>query len=86
MNFNYFVLTVLSIFMLGGMIHIIKGPTVWDRLLGFNIISSKIITSIIVLALFVNKTYILDIAILYALLGFVGIIMIARFVEHKGDV
>lgn len=66
------------------LIRVIIGPTIWDRLLGLNLITSKIIMFLVVLAYVVDKTYILDFAIIYALLGFIGIMFIAINVQRKG--
>ncbi len=64
-------------------IRIIAGPSVWDRLLAFNLVSSKIIMFITLYAWLTQKSYLLDMAIVYALLGFMGIIMIAGIVQKK---
>ncbi len=66
------------------LIRVIIGPTIWDRLLGLNLITSKIIMFLVVLAFVLDKTYILDFAIIYALLGFIGIMFIAINVQRKG--
>ena len=63
------------------LIRVIIGPTIWDRLLGLNLITSKIIMLLVVLAYVVDKTYILDFAIIYALLGFIGVMFIAINVQ-----
>jgi multicomponent Na+:H+ antiporter subunit F len=68
------------------LIRVIIGPTIWDRLLGINLITSKIIMFLVVLALVLDKTYILDFAIIYALLGFIGIMFIAINVQRKGKI
>lgn len=67
-------------------IRVIFGPSIWDRLLGFNLFSSKIIIIIIMIALLSGKGYLLDVAITYALLGFIGIIFIAGFIQKKGKI
>ncbi len=66
------------------LIRVIIGPTIWDRLLGLNLITSKIIMFLVVLAFVLDKTYILDFAIIYALLGFIGVMFIAINVQRKG--
>ena len=61
----------------------ILGPSIWDRLLGMNLISTKIIIIIAVFAS-VNKTaYLLDFAIIYTLFGFIGVIFTALFLLEK---
>ncbi len=67
-------------------VKVISGPSIWDRLLGFNLFSSKVIMIIILIALFSNQSYLLDIALVYALLGFVGIVFIAGFIQKKGKI
>ncbi|TVQ40602.1 MAG: pH regulation protein F [Spirochaetaceae bacterium] len=79
------VLLALGLLTIGGIIRVVVGPTIWDRLLGLNLISSKIIMAIIVYALMIQRTFLLDIAIVYALLGFIGSVLIARFIERKGE-
>jgi multicomponent Na+:H+ antiporter subunit F len=67
------------------LIRVILGPSIWDRLLGLNVISAKIIMSIVIFALIINKAYLLDVALVFSLLGFIGTVFIAQFVEKKGD-
>jgi len=65
---------------------IIKGPSVWDRLLGLNLFSINMIILMILYALINNIGFLLDIAIIYALLGFISIVFIARFIQRKGKI
>lgn len=67
-------------------IRILIGPTIWDRLLGFNLLSSKLIMIIVVCAIIFERNFLLDIALTYALLGFVSTIFIARFVRDRGRI
>ena len=83
MNFYAVVLAVLALLTIGGITRVIIGPTIWDRLLGLNLVSSKIIMAIIVFALIIQRTFLLDIAIVYSLLGYIGSVLIARFIERK---
>jgi len=57
----------------------VRGPSIWDRLLGMNLVSTKIVIIIIIYASINETAYLLDFAITYALLGFIGIILTARF-------
>ena len=72
-------LTVLSA------IRMILGPSIWDRLLSLNLLTSKVIMILILLAVLFKETYILDLAIVYALLGFVGVMFIAISVQKRGQ-
>ena len=64
-------------------LRVILGPTVWDRLLGLNLIAAKVLTAIVLLASQLGESYLLDIALVYAVLGFIGTVLIARFFERR---
>ena len=78
-------LSVLFVFVLFVLLRIIIGPTIWDRLLGLNMIASKILIAIVILAHLSGLNYLLDIALVYAVLGFLGIVLISRFAARKGN-
>lgn len=65
---------------------IIIGPSVWDRLLGLNLVSLKILVIIIMVALVQEESYLLDLALAYAFLGIIGVIFISRFIQRKGRI
>lgn len=85
MNFADGTLIAIGFLSIGGVIRIVIGPTVWDRLLGMGLISSKIIVAIVVFAYTMQRTFLLDVAIIYSLLGFISSVLIARFIERKGN-
>lgn len=84
MSFLQGTLVALGFLAIGGLIRILVGPTVWDRLLGMSLISSKIIVAIVVFAVILDRGFLMDIAIIYSLLGFISSVLIARFIERKG--
>ncbi|MDX1357763.1 MAG: monovalent cation/H+ antiporter complex subunit F [Clostridia bacterium] len=67
-------------------VRILLGPSVWDRLLGFNLMSSKLIMIMVMCSIIFEKNFLLDIALTYALLGFVSTLFIARFVRDRGKI
>ena len=81
-----FALAALSFLGLVVMLRILLGPTVWDRLLGLNMIASKILVAIVILARMMDLAFLLDIALVYAVLGFLGTILMARFIEKRGGI
>jgi len=64
-------------------IRVAVGPSVWDRLLGMNLIASKIIVIIIIYSSISEMTFLLDFAIIYALSGFIGTIFLALFLSER---
>ena len=55
------------------------GPRFTDRVLSVNVINVKIIVLICILAVFLEESYVVDIAIVYALFSFLSVIVLARF-------
>ena len=86
MQFLVITLVVLVVLLLASLARVVIGPTVWDRLLGMNLITTKIVMAIAVLAVLMDRTFLVDVAIVYALLGFIASILIARYIEKKGEV
>ena len=85
MNLLIYALIGLTVLLVAGLVRIIIGPTIWDRLLSMNLVTTKIVMSIAVLAVLMNRSFLIDVAIVYSLLGFIASILIARFIEKKGE-
>lgn len=66
------------------LVRIVKGPTVWDRLMSLNLISAKILILLTVYGVYKNNILLLDISISYAIIGFLGIVLICRFISQGG--
>ena len=78
-----YILWVMLAFLLLYLGMTIKGPSVWDRLLGMTLISSKVIVMILVFSAFQETAYLLDYAIIYALSGFIGTMFIALYLGNR---
>ncbi|MDD2580278.1 MAG: monovalent cation/H+ antiporter complex subunit F, partial [Eubacteriales bacterium] len=63
---------------------IIRGPGSLDRLQGLAVFSSKITMLIVLFSLRFEQSYLSDIAIIASLLGFIGIVMISRYIRQGG--
>lgn len=83
MSYLIIILLALSLLIL---LKILMGPTVWDRILAFNLFSAKFIMLILLYAIVYEQDYLIDIALVYALLSFINIVFIARFVQRKGNI
>jgi len=70
-------------FLLLYLILAIRGPSIWDRLLGMNLMSVKIVLIIVVYASLHDISYFLDYAFIYVLCGFVGTIFITLFLSSR---
>ncbi len=79
-----FAVVILIIFSFLSALRVMIGPTLWDRLLGLNLVTSKLIIIIILMASLREETFLLDMALVYALLSFIGIIFISIYIQRKG--
>jgi multicomponent Na+:H+ antiporter subunit F len=59
----------------------IKGPSSADRIMAFDVMTVTSIALIALIALFNNRYIYLDVALVYGLLSFTGVIVVARFIE-----
>jgi multicomponent Na+:H+ antiporter subunit F len=60
----------------------IKGPSSADRVVAFDVMTVVGITGIVFIALLEGRGIYLDVALIYALLSFLGVIAVARFLER----
>lgn len=73
---------LLTIIIAVPLIRVLKGPTLFDRLLATNAIATKTIVLICLIGFLFNRIdMFIDITLAYAILGFIGSLMIAKFVS-----
>ena len=62
----------------------IRGPTVQDRVLSINIVATKTLSVLVLIAFIFKSTLYLDVAIIYALLNLIVTVTVSRYLEVKG--
>ena len=60
------------------------GPTVYDRILAVNAFGTKTVLIIAVYGFLTNRPEFMDIALVYALINFIGTVAVLKFFEY-GD-
>lgn len=65
----------------------VLGPTVFDRILALNMLGTKTVLLIAVFGFLTQRPDFLDLALLYALMNFIGVVAVLRFSRygHFGD-
>ena len=84
---SFFLFVLMTITLLIGvyLYRVLRGPTVFDRVLGLNGISTKAIILLIVMGTFYERVdMFVDISTGYALLNLVGSLAIAKYLEERG--
>ena len=61
----------------------VVGPLAADRVIAFDVLTIVAITGIILVAAIEKRVIYLDVALVYALLSFLGVIVIARYLEEE---
>ena len=61
------------------------GPTVFDRILAANMFGTKTVLFIAVIGFLFGRPEFLDIAMVYALINFIGVIGMLRLIEYLED-
>ncbi|WAP70439.1 cation:proton antiporter [Jiella pelagia] len=77
-------LTLLGVAFLLTVIRIIKGPTLPDRVLGLDMLTSVAIGFIAVIAIDTGYTLYVDLGIALGLVGFLATVAFARFILARG--
>jgi len=71
-------LGLLALFMLALMPRVIRGPRFTDRLVAVNAVNTMVTASICLLSRLHRAAYLLDVALIYALLGFTATTLLTR--------
>jgi multicomponent Na+:H+ antiporter subunit F len=74
----------LVIAMVLALIRAYAGPTLYDRILAVNVFGTKTVLMIAVLGFLMGRPEFLDIALVYALINFIGTIAVLKFFRY-GD-
>lgn len=77
-GFVVVMLIVLALVVFGYFIRTILGPHFSDRLLAVNSVSTVVMLFICFIAVMQGENYIIDIALIYAVLGFVSVIILCK--------
>ena len=71
-------LSILGVLLFPCLLRAIRGPRIADRVVGINMIGTIIIMMIAVLALMLEEGYLVDIAIIYAMLSFLAVVVLVK--------
>jgi multicomponent Na+:H+ antiporter subunit F len=61
------------------------GPTIYDRLLAANMFGTKTVLLLSVVAFLYGRPDFLDLALVYALINFIGVIAVLEFIRERTD-
>lgn len=84
MNFHMFNITAIAILvtMTLALTRAMLGPTVFDRVLALNMFGTKTVLLICLVCFVTKRTDFLDLALLYSLMNFIGMVALLRFTTY----
>lgn len=82
---DYFILPILMVSVILTFIRLFKGPTVVDRVIALDLIITIGIGIITVYSIRSHEQVFLDVAIMLALIAFLGTIAFAYYIEKQQD-
>lgn len=77
-SFLIFAMIFLSITIMFCLVRAFVGPRFTDRLLAINVINTKTVVLIAILAMVLGEGYLVDISIVYGVLGFLSLVVLSR--------
>ena len=76
-------LVVLALCVIFIIIKSIYGPRLTDRIVSVNMISTSVTTSIIILSMYLNQSYLLDVSFIYVLVSFLSVVVLTNVFVNK---
>ena len=70
--------------MISVFIRLIKGQTIWSKLLALNLFAVLTTMLIATYAVYINVPLVIDIAITYSIVGFLALTLLTRYIEAGG--
>ena len=65
------------------MIRIVIGPSAVDRMIGLNLVSAQVLAMIVLFAVKEQLAVYFDVALVYAIFGFVGMLAMTRYFGRR---
>jgi len=81
---NYFFIAILAVLMIAifiSFLRFIKGPTAADRTVALDTLTTIATAGLVLLGYMFQRYIYVDVALIYGVLGFIGVIIIARYLE-----
>lgn len=85
MNFILAMIILVAIALIGLIYRLVKGPSAPDRVIALDSIGVSVIALVGLFSIYVGSNFFIDIALLLAILSFIGTIAFSKFIE-KGEI
>jgi len=76
-----FIIVLLLLSISIALYRFLKGATLSDRVVAFDVISIMSVSLLVILSLYFQRSFYLDIALVFGLIGFLGATVFGRYIE-----
>jgi multicomponent Na+:H+ antiporter subunit F len=85
-GFFLFITLFISLLVAASLYRVAAGPTVFDRVIGAGLMGTNTVIILVLVGFLYERTdMFVDLALTYALLNFIGVIALAKYVEPRGE-
>ena len=82
----YYAVTIATLVTMAlALVRALLGPSIYDRLLAANMFGTKTVLLLSVVAFLYGRPDFLDLALVYALINFIGVIAVLEFIRDRED-
>jgi multicomponent Na+:H+ antiporter subunit F len=67
------------------MVRVVVGPTLVDRMIGLNVVAAQVLALLVLIAVDEGSTFYLDVALVYDIFGFIGLLAITRYFSRREE-
>lgn len=81
-------LFVLAVLILAAVAIAVRGPRFTDRIVAVNAVNTMVVACICLMSVYMKADYLIDVALIYALLGFTANVLLMRLIKtdtQKGE-
>lgn len=78
-----FMAILLVIWVAGATIRLVIGPGIEDRLVALNVLAGLVLGFLVLQAARMQSTFLLDVALVYDIFGFLGFLALVRFLRRR---
>ncbi len=71
---------ISALLMFAALIRAILGPRFTDRIIAVNVINSLVVGELVLLSVWFQEDFLVDVALIYALLSFLTVVVVSRLV------
>ncbi len=79
---DWIFIVIVAIGAILSVVRMIKGPDITDRVVALDVFTTITVALFVFFAMVFNRYIYIDVALVYGLLAFIGVLVIARFIER----